>query len=365
MTLKTAHRWVVGVLAAATVFALAGCGGSATVPNVSAGPGLEIVLRPVGSLGARVSSSDISRSVEIMRSRLARLGGGSVSREPGSKLIVVRLDRASIARGGARLIAETAQLDFYDLTPSLLPPSIDTAQNPVAETSLYGLLSRSRSSSRGAPGAYYLFKTKGKKLINGPQPTRARLLSTYEGSLPKGTRVLSRPAQAVVVRCDAAVSTDCPDGTTGVQPVAGVTYYYLFKHGWYAHDASSPFPQMTGLDLKSSRTRQALDPTTGFPIVTIQFNERGDHEFLAITKAEAERGAALGVEQSFAIVLDDQLYSNSTIDYTQFPTGIDPVRGGAEITGLTSLSEAKHVALVLQAGALPVHFVIVSRKAIH
>jgi preprotein translocase subunit SecD len=97
---------------------------------------------------------------------------------------------------------------------------------------------------------------------------------------------------------------------------------------------------MTGADLKLSGTRQDLDPTTKQPIVTLQFTRQGDRRFLAITKAEAQRGAALGVTQSFAIVLDDQLYSFPTIDYRQFPTGIDPTAGGAEITGMTSLTEA-------------------------
>ena len=40
----------------------------------------------------------------------------------------------------AKLIGQTAQLELYDLTPSLLGPSIDASENPVAITNLYELL---------------------------------------------------------------------------------------------------------------------------------------------------------------------------------------------------------------------------------
>src|SRR5207248_6626547 len=81
-----------------------------------------------------------------------------------------------------------------------------------------------------------------------------------------------------------------------------------------------------------------------------------------ITRAEAVRGQTLGQQQSFAIVLDNQIYSFPTINYQQYPGGIDPTAGGAEITGLQSVSEAKHLALVLQTGALPVKFVTIERS---
>src|SRR6185437_4057052 len=63
-----------------------------------------------------------------------------------------------------------------------------------------------------------------------------------------------------------------------------------------------------------------------------------------------------------AIVLDNQIRSWPQIEYQKYPDGIDPTNGGAEITGLASLSEAKNLALVLQTGALPIRFVTVERS---
>ena len=118
---------------------------------------------------------------------------------------------------------------------------------------------------------------------------------------------------------------------------------------------------MTGKDLKLSGTQADFDPTSGQPIVTMQFTHAGNKAFHDITRDEARRGQELGVNQSFAIVLDNQIYSFPTIDYKQYADGIDPTNGGAQITGLASTGEAKRLALVLQTGALPVKFVTVER----
>src|SRR5204863_313838 len=61
------------------------------------------------------------------------------------------------------------------------------------------------------------------------------------------------------------------------------------------------------------------------------------------------------------IVLDNQIRSWPQIEYQKYPDGIDPTNGGAEITGMAGLSEAKNLALVLQTGALPVKFVTIER----
>src|SRR5205085_7956063 len=83
--------------------------------------------------------------------------------------------------------------------------------------------------------------------------------------------------------------------------------------------------------------------------------------FHDITRQEAIRGQTLGVPQHFAIVLDNQIRSWPQIEYQKYPDGIDPTNGGAQITGMASLGEAKNLALVLQTGALPVKFVTIER----
>ena len=55
-------------------------------------------------------------------------------------------------------------------------------------------------------------------------------------------------------------------------------------------------------------------------------------------------------------MLDGELQSTPYIDYKQNPDGIDPTGTGAEISNISSIGEAKDLALVLQTGALPVKF---------
>jgi SecD/SecF fusion protein len=330
--------------------------------------GLEVVLQAAPTKGQVLTPAVMSNSINIMRQRIDKLGVSEpVVTKQGSNQIVIELPAVHNINQAAQIIGKTAVLELYDLTPSLLAPSIDSSQNPVPITSLYTLLARVQSGQKGPPNAAYLFRTTTKRIVAGPVSGPAArselvkvLLKPFNGKVPKGTVVVTVPAKAVVIECDSTVAVVCP----GVTPAPRVSYYYLFKHGEYAQDSSSPYPQLTGNDLKLSGTQQDFDPSTGQPIVTMQFTGHGDKVFHDITRAEARRGQILGTNQSFAIVLDNQLYSFPDIVYATYPDGIDPTAGGAEITGIASLSEAKSLALVLQTGALPVKFVTIERTEV-
>jgi SecD/SecF fusion protein len=355
--------------------------------------GLEVVLQAQPPRGHTLTSDDMARSVDIMRNRIDRLGVSEpVVTKQGKDQIVIELPAVHDINQAAQIIGATAQLELYDLETSLVPPSIDASQNPVATTSLFNLLSSVQSDQTGLSSEYYLFNSRTKLPVAGPTQTLAQLerdptvralkplkatkatttttkkkgrstqaaaakgkLTTTKG-FPTGYQLMKVPAKRTVVTCDAETSVVCP-GLSNV-PAPGVTYYYLFKHD---PTAENPVPQMTGKELKLSGTRQDFDPTSGEPIVTMQFTGHGNKVFHEITREEAVRGQTLNTPQHFAIVLDGQLRSWPQIDYTKFPDGIDPANGGAEITGLASLSEAKNLALVLQTGALPVKFVTVER----
>jgi SecD/SecF fusion protein len=365
--------------------------------------GLEVVLQAEPKKGETLTSAEMDNAVAIMQTRVNGLGvSDPVITKQGSNQIVIELPAVHDAAQAAKIIGQTAQLELYDLTPSLLGPSIDGAENPVANTSLFDLLGLVQTGQKGAPSAYYLFSSRAKKLIVGPDQTLAALKrdpvvlklvpvkpktvtvkikatkatkgkkatkattktkvigpgKTTPG-FPAGYQVLSVPGDAVVIECDSTVAVACPGLTNS--PAPGVSYYYLFKHGIIPGDSENPYPQMTGKDLNLSGTQADVDPNGGGPIVTMQFTNQGNKLFHQITREEAQRGQTLGVQQSFAIVLDDQIYSFPTIDYTKYADGIDPTGTGAEITGLQSQSEASHLALVLQTGALPVKFVTVER----
>ena len=360
MTHKPGGRIVVAVAAAFVLLPLLGLGARST-HEIQGSRSIAVTLGPASGT---ISQADFDQAAVILRTRLHRLGDqGSVTHREGSQTIVVRLDAGfvTMARRQAKLISERGQLALYDLTPSLLAPSIDASQNAVPDTSLFDLLSHVETGQPGKPSAYYLFNTRSKRLLAGPTDTPTQLLSGHRGKTPTGARVLTTPPKTVVVSCSSAFALACPGLT--MKPTSRVTYYYLFKQGSYPGDPENPYPQLTGADLDASATRAATDPTIGAPIVTIQFTDTGDKLFHQITRDEAQRGESLGIQQSFAIVLDNRAYSFPTIDYTHYPDGIDVTRTGAEITGLTSTTEAKKIASVLQSGALPTQFTVISAIA--
>jgi SecD/SecF fusion protein len=354
--------------------------------------GLEVILQAQPPRGHVLTADDMTRSVDIMRNRIDRLGVSEpVVTKQGQNQIVIELPAVHNINQAASIIGETAQLELYDLETSLVPPSVDASENPVATSSLYGLLTSVQSGQKGTPSQYYLFNSRTKKPVAGPTSTLAQLkadptvkglkplkataatpttkkkgkkaaakpapLRTTKG-FPTGYQLLTVPGNRVVITCDAKTSAVCPGLASGVPP-PGVTEYYLFKHT--SPTATNPVPQMTGNDLKLKGTQQDFDPSTGAPIVTIQFKGHGNKLFHQITRDEAIRGSTLGVPQHFAIVLDNQIRSWPQIEYQKYPDGIDPSNGGAEITGLANLTEAKNLALVLQTGALPVKFVTIER----
>jgi SecD/SecF fusion protein len=344
--------------------------------------GLEVVLKAEPERNQKLTAGDLERSVQIMRSRVDKLGVSEpeIRKQPPDQ-IVIELPGVKNAADASKILGKTAQLELYDLETSLLPPSISAAGQPVPIPSLYTLLNRVKAKAgAGQPEAFYLFDAKHRQVANAE--TKAQLQTRANATLlqrvtaakaagkpvpkgptsvdlkqlPKGWALLGVPPKTTVVSCSPATSVVCPPG---FQPT-GISYY-LFKHDPKSTERAGPFPQMTGDMLKLSGTRQDFDPNTGEAIVSMQFTGKGNKRFRDITRAEAVRGATLGTPQHFAIVLDGEIRSFPQIDYSKYPDGIDPTGGGAQITGMASTQEAKNLAIVLQTGALPVKFRTIER----
>lgn len=116
-------------------------------------------------------------------------------------------------------------------------------------------------------------------------------------------------------------------------------------------EAQGPFfntpTGLTGKDLV--RGEVDFDPTTGAPIVSLEFNDNGKKLFAEITEKN--------VGQRIAIVLDGAIVTAPTVD--------EPIRDGkAIISGKFTIEEAKTIAKRLNAGALPVPIKIIKERTI-
>jgi SecD/SecF fusion protein len=341
--------------------------------------GLEVVLKAVPPKNHKLTSDDISRSIDIMRQRIDKLGVSEPEiRKQGTDQIVIQLAGVHDPAAAAKLIGKTAVLQFYDFEADLTGPSVSglTARTPVASASLFDLLSAPQTralADKGTPSQWYLFSSKN-VVRAGPTPTKEALLASQivqkpaaKGGLgkhiPKDWTILKVPQNTVVVSCDAA-SGNC----LSAQQITSKTGFYLLKHRDPDKNGENAIPEMTGGDLKLSGTRADFDTQTSQPVVLMQFTGKGKKIFHTITRREAQRGALIcqgrtdstsvqNCVQHFAIVLDGQIQSAPYIDFVRNPDGI-PGDNGAQIDMGRSggIGDAKRLALVLQTGALPVTF---------
>ncbi len=356
---RRGHLVLLGLIAAALVGALllivpgSPAHRSATL-GLDLQGGLEVVLKAVPPKGEKVTDDGLDRSVDIMRNRVDKLGVSEPDvRKQSPDQIVIQLPGVRDPEKAAALIGKTAQLELYDLEADLTGPSLG-AQGPVAFSSLYDLLvGQQARAAKGTPEAYYLFD-KDKRLLAGPEANRRDLFSRRHPRVPAGGRVLAVPEKTVVISCSPTDRNPCP----GTAAVTG-TFYYLFKYDPANPDEAKRVPEMTGADISASGTRQDFDQL-GQPIVRMAFTGKGGKKFQEITRRLWQRGNLRGTPQHFAIVLDRELKSFPLIDFRD-RTLANGISGGAQIENIGSIGEAKDLAIVLQTGALPYHYDVLSR----
>lgn len=324
--------------------------------------GLEVVLEAQAPPGREITDDDLDRSIEIMRSRVDKLGVAEpeIRKQPPNQ-IIIELPGIKDPERAAELVGQTAQLQFYDLEGDLVAPSVSPQGFPVASATLYPILKGLQEQAKqGTPSAWYVYDEQLRRLA-GPRPTKDDLLRQLPGGVaPEGAEFLAVPENRIVISCGTNAVV-CP----GVDGPPSRSYYYLFEYD--PANAEDPVPEMTGEDLELRGTRQDFDQT-GQAIVLMQFTDEGADTFHDITRELAIRGrlktGQLGsdfpVLQHFAIVLDGEIRSWPSIDFEENPDGISG-QTGAQITGMASAEEAKELALVLQTGALPVRFEQVDR----
>jgi preprotein translocase subunit SecD len=95
--------------------------------------------------------------------------------------------------------------------------------------------------------------------------------------------------------------------------------------------------------------KQAFDPKSNSPVVSITFNSAGGAKFAQLTSENVNR--------PFAIILDNKVLSAPNIN--------EPILGGsAQISGSFSVQEATQLAIALRSGALPVDLAVVEERTV-
>ena len=339
--------------------------------------GLEVVLQASPSKAKKITPDQLSKSVDIIRNRVDSLGVSEPEiRVQGNNQIAVELAGEKNPDRAVGIIGKTAALRFYDFQAHVVgnkayrssydilkknekralasiataQKRLDAAQKQVNKASGGAKESARRRLQQAAfDESWYLFD-RSKAEVAGPAASRDLLLGTpeYDGKLPKGYQAIPVPQGEVLLhgapdRIPMAID-EKPKGK------------FDSKKGVYL--LMEDKPGLTGSDVRSA----AGVADQGGWVTSIQFSGKGGKKFGNVTEEIARSGALKGFNQSFAIVLDDEIKSVPTIDYKQYPRGIKGTQ--AQISGLASRQEATDLALVLNTGSLPVKFDVLSTTAV-
>ncbi len=357
----------------------------ATVLGLDLKGGTQLVYEARGTNAVpNPSGADIDRAINIIRTRTDKFGVSEpeISRI-GATGIQVGLPAVQNAQQAIDQVGKTAQLYFYDLEANIIPPK-GAPKDPTAPPqpvdprrtyTLPDLWTAVNFASKQKPECfennctttgptYYLFDKKSHKLLSGPaerkkgsKPFEDLFLPFPNGKKPPGSVIKAVPQGTLV-----AAAPNSPSLTLSQQELANSPQFVLKDR-----------PALNGSEI--SNPQQQLDQTTNQPNVTFDFSGDGQAAFQAVTKTIAERGRASAppgtfssaqssqYSQHFAIVLDNQVFSDPIIDFNENPTGIDG-RQGAQISGNFTISSAQDLATILQTGALPVNLVLVSQSTV-
>ena len=306
-----------------------------------------------------VTPEALQRALDIMRERVDALGVSEPELlQSGRSQIEVNLPGVENAERAAQQVGSTAQLFFYDWEADLLDQNCQTDANENADEKqpIAGFFQAVRQASHCEPQRdgdnsaadrprFYAFDGNSKRALNEGQPSDTREAALEDLDDAERAQVVEVPEGILVVR-DQKPSADAPEP----------------DRYWVVQDN----PALSGTDIRDPE--QHFDEQSGNePIVRFEFTDRGREAFQEITRAIAQRGRdnafRAPVPQHFAIVLDDELVSAPSIDYVEYPDGIDG-RTGAAISGSFTIDSAQDLAEILKIGALPVRLELVSRSQV-
>jgi len=348
--------------------------------------GTELIYLAHNTNGTPVDSTTLADTIDIMRSRSDTLGVSGVDIRPyGKDEITVSLPNVQDPTRAAAVVGVTGQLFFYDWENSVIAPngkvagannnnvtcdgSTTTAAGsppcgiteyaaviraskqkavPTCSTHLTPSTSCFATESSPVPDYYYVnTKTQTVLAPNGPEPTKALLdadLAQKHIKLPASARLVIVPPGTVLAQATSAPEVPVPND------------FYVLRDNVLLTGREISNPQVT------------TDPTQGV-VVSFGFKGNGANVFQHVTAVLAHRGQTNSVDpsnpnvQHFAVTLDGQLVTVPSIDFRQYPSGIDAANG-SEISGGFTYATATTLANVMASGALPVKLEEISSELV-
>ncbi len=358
--------------------------------------GVSFIYKGIPTAHAKVNSESLNRAITIMRKRVDQLGVAQPEIQLyGANEIDVSLPDVTNVKRAEDQVGKTAQLLFYDWEPNVIGPSgkpeptnpaVTCGPEPagvrcglpefeaiqLAAKRKPFLYPNATTLQKGCTpaqvggciyGSWYLIDTKLKKVlcaggkpICGPADTQAELYA--DGYKPPA----GAKAKAVHVNPGTVLVQARPEEFKNKVVKAEPNSFYVLNDNPVLEGGSINNPQ---------QSYQNEGGGSGLPDVTFGFDSHGKGVFERVTKEIAKRGENAQLPgitknnalQHFAIVLDEQVITAPSIDYTVYPNGID-ASNGSEITGGFTLTSAQNLADELQSGALPIKLEQISHSQV-
>ncbi len=305
----------------------------------------------------RATEDAVSRAIEIIRNRVDQYGVSEPSiQRQGSRRVIVELPGVAREEEARQLLQGTALLEFKlvkdpQLTFSIMQkidnvlagnPPQDTIKTDSAAAANHTAGSDSLASGSDTSGGKQLSEEQFKK--QHPFFTIAKI-DPQSGSADAYVREDQRDQlQRMLNRLD--VKQVMPDNIEFVfeaKPIGkdkdGVNVYRLIMVNKNA--------ELTGGVITDADAN--IDPATSSPIVNMTMNSEGSTDWARITGANKDK--------RIAIILDGVSYSSPVVK--------NRITGGrSQIEGMANLEEAKLLAIVLKAGALPAPVDIIEERTV-
>jgi SecD/SecF fusion protein len=334
--------------------------------------GVSLTFQAKPTKQSKVTPDSINRAIDVMRKRVDNLGVSEPEiQKSGSDQIDVSLPDVKNADEARQQVGTTAQLLFYDWEASVVGPDCKTnpsdqqitggpsAGSEATALSYFDAVTRASKCKPTDTGKersgtkYYLVDQKAKKVLAGPDETKADLQREAENKrIPfNEQQIVTVPQGYTVVRAE----KPDPKGPA--------------SNRWFV---LTDQPVLDGNQIKNPEQNFDNGPgESGAPNVTFDFTGKGASIWKTFTRKLAQRGQSqsLGAasqgatNQHFAIVLDNELISVPQIDFSQYPDGIDPT-GGSRISGGFTIQSAQTLANLLKTGALPIKLVPISASQV-
>jgi protein-export membrane protein SecD len=285
--------------------------------------GMHLALEVDKSKLSKEEAKDaVDRALEIIRNRVDQFGVSEpLIQKQGQDRIIVELPGVDKERAKA-LIGKTALLEFRMLAdPEVLQEALDKLDKALAGE---------------APAGTDTAGVSREHLFTAELTPSGGDFGAAEQSRPILEEMLSRPAARAAIPVGYEFLWGKPTEREGVT----VRSLYLLKTE----------PEITGSALVDARLGIGTSDNPNEPRVDFVLSRRAAGRFAALT------GANIG--KRLAIVLDRQVHSAPVIQ-TRIPDG----RGQIELGGAV-VDEAKDLAIILRAGALPAPVKIIEERSV-